>query len=142
MSRSGGEAPSFLTSALDEGNESASSPFRLTPGKEPPVPTGLGGQKSPSGLKQNFVPYLKSNFCPSASNLSLLSYPRSGIQGILQTTELPVVYKLWSEGHCRSGRRREEFIVIVDSADWQGFGLNTQFRDVRHFVLLYINALG
>lgn len=53
-----------------------------------------------------------------------------------------MVYKLWSEGHCRSGRGWEEFIVIVKSADGQGSGLNTQCREVHHFVLLYRNALG
>jgi hypothetical protein len=36
---SGVVASSFLTSALDSGESSASRPSRFTPGKQPPVPT-------------------------------------------------------------------------------------------------------
>jgi hypothetical protein len=37
---SGGIAPPFLTSALDEGEWLASCPDCFTPGKTPPVPIG------------------------------------------------------------------------------------------------------
>jgi hypothetical protein len=97
MLECGGLFPSFLTSALDGGNWSASRPYRFTPGERAPDTHWIGGWMDPrTGLnavkKRKIFPRRESNpglqSCATRIDFRLLQKASNLLRSVCGNTEI------------------------------------------------------